>query len=266
MKNSERSSGAVDAFSAFSVAGQRIWVTGASRGLGCAISRALAAAGADVALTARSKDDLSRVADEAREYGREALVLPASVSDAAQVAAVAAAIDTEWGKLDTLVNCAGVSPIFKRAESVAEDEWRHVIDVNLTGTFLCAKAGAALMIGRGGGSIVNISSIHGRVGMARLAAYSASKGGLEALTRTLALEWADHDIRVNSVAPGYIETDMTEGLREHEKWRPQLLGRIPLGRFGVPTEVTSAIVYLASPASRYVTGSTVTIDGGWTAS
>ncbi len=162
------------------------------------------------------------------------------------------------------MNAAGVSPTFKRAEEVEDDEWESVVGVNLTGTFYCSRAAALVMLSGGGGSVVNITSIHARVGMARLAAYSASKGGIEALTRTLALEWAAEGIRVNSVSPGYFATEMTEGLRSSDKWRERLLDRIPLGRFGEPHEMVPAVLFLASPLSSYMTGSCLTVDGGWT--
>ncbi len=177
------------------LAGRRVWVTGAGRGIGRAIAQGFAAAGAKVAVTSRTEADLKELAEEQRSLGREILVLPASVSEPAEVA-VSDAIRREWGGLDVLVNAAGVSPTFKKAEEVSDAEWRLVVDVNLTGTFTSARAAALLMLGAGGGSIVNFSSIHGRVGMARLAAYSASKGGIDALTRTLALEWASEGIRV----------------------------------------------------------------------
>ena len=176
-----------------------------------------------------------------------------------------ATIADAFGSLDILVNCAGVSPTFARAEEVSDEDWTHVLDVNLTGTFLCARAAARLMLASEGGSIVNVASIHAKVGMARLAAYSASKGGTEALTRTLALEWADRGIRVNSVAPGYFATEMTEGLRGHDRWRSTLLNRIPLQRFGEPDELVPAVLFLVSDAARYITGSTLSVDGGWTA-
>lgn len=249
----------------FDLTGQRVWVTGASRGLGRAIALGFAAAGADVALTARSADVLKEVADEIRELGVQALELPASVSDGAQVEAATREIRERWGGLDALVNSAGVSPIFKRAEHVDDDEWRHVVDINVTGTFLCAREAAKLMLDGDGGAVVNISSIHGQVGMERMAPYSASKGAVDALTRTLALEWAERGVRVNTISPGYFETEMTEALREHAKWREHLLARIPMRRFGVPAELVSAVLFLASDASGFMTGSNVVVDGGWTA-
>jgi len=245
--------------------GLRVWVTGASRGLGLAIADGFVRAGADVAVTARSVDPLDALRDRHSGSGQRVLVLRASVDDPGQVAAAAECIEREWQGLDVLVNGAGVSPTFKRADAVTDEEWDSVIDVNLNGTFYCARAAARLMMKGDGGSIINITSIHGRVGMARLAAYSASKGGTEALTRTLALEWAEEGIRVNSVSPGYFATEMTEGLRSNDKWRKGLLNRIPLGRFGEPADVVPAVLFLASPLSRYMTGACLTVDGGWTA-
>ncbi len=250
----------------FTLTGRRVWVTGASRGLGRAIALGFATSGADVALTARTAAAVQAVADEAEALGAKTLVLPASVSDAAAVAAAVAEIRAAWGGLDVLVNCAGVSPVFKRAELVEDEEWRQVLEVNVTGSFLCAREAGKLMLDAGaGGAIVNVSSIHGQVGAERMAPYSASKGAVDALTRTLALEWAARGIRVNTLSPGYFETDMTEALRGHSKWRGHLLSRIPLGRFGVPEEVVSAALFLASEASGFMTGSNMVVDGGWTA-
>jgi NAD(P)-dependent dehydrogenase (short-subunit alcohol dehydrogenase family) len=249
----------------FDLTGRRIWVTGASRGLGRAIALGFAASGADVALTARTAGAVRGVADEAEALGAKTLVLPASVSDSTAVCAAAGEIAATWGGLDVLVNCAGVSPTFKRAEFVEDEEWRQVLDVNVTGTFLCAREAGKLMLDAEGGTILNVSSIHGQVGMERMAAYSASKGAVDALTRTLALEWAARGVRVNTLSPGYFETDMTEALRGHKKWRSHLLARIPLGRFGVPEELVSAALFLSSDASGFMTGANLVVDGGWTA-
>jgi NAD(P)-dependent dehydrogenase (short-subunit alcohol dehydrogenase family) len=249
----------------FDFTGRRVWVTGASRGLGRAMALGFAAAGADVALTARTADAVRSVSVEAEALGAKTLVLPASVSDPDAVTGAVADIGAAWGGLDVLVNCAGVSPTFKRAELVEDEEWRHVLDVNVTGSFICAREAGRLMLDAGSGAIVNVSSIHGQVGMERMAAYSASKGAVDALTRTLALEWAGRGVRVNTLSPGYFETDMTEALRGHKKWRGHLLSRIPLGRFGVPEELVSAALFLSSDASGFITGSNLVVDGGWTA-
>jgi NAD(P)-dependent dehydrogenase (short-subunit alcohol dehydrogenase family) len=256
---------AQDLLSSMSLQGKRAWVTGASTGLGRAIAQGLLAAGSLVAVTARSVSALDDLAAEEGALGREVIVLPGSVSDSGQVQSVAAQLEEIWGGLDILVNCAGVSPTFNKSVQVSDDEWQSVIDVNLSGTFYCARAAAELMFVSGGGSIINISSIHGSVGMPRLAAYAASKGGTDALTRTLALEWADQGVRVNSIAPGYFKTRMTEGLRESDVWSARLLSRIALGRFGEASEVVPAVLFLSSDAASYITGATLAVDGGWTA-
>ena len=250
----------------FDFTGRRVWVTGASRGLGRAIALELRRQREPkVALTARTADAVGAVALEAEALGAKTLVLPASVNDPVAVVAAASEIAAAWGGLDVLINCAGVSPTFKRAELVDDDEWRQVLDVNVTGSFLCAREAGRLMLDAANGAIVNVSSIHGQVGMERMVAYSASKGAIDALTRTLALEWADRGVRVNTLSPGYFETDMTEALRGHKKWRGHLLARIPLGRFGVPEELVSAALFLASDASGFMTGANIVVDGGWTA-
>ena len=249
----------------FDLTGSRVWVTGASRGLGRAMALGFAAAGAEVALTARSPDAVKEVAVEIEAMGDTALHLVGSVSDSDAESRSATTIREEWGGLDVLVNCAGVSPTFKRAELLEDEEWRHVLDINVTGTFLCAREAGKLMLDSGGGAVVNISSIHGQVGMERMLAYSASKGAVDSITRTLALEWAERGVRVNTISPGYFETDMTEALRGHQKWRGHLLSKIPMGRFGVPEEIVSAALFLASDASGFMTGSNMVVDGGWTA-
>lgn len=233
----------------------RVWVTGASRGLGRAIADGFADAGARVAVTARSTEGLADAGF---------LVLAGSVSVGDDVDRAATTIDETWGGLDVLVNCAGISPSMTRSEDLSVDEWQDVLDVNLTGTFRCSQAASRLM-DSGTGSIVNVSSIHGSVGMPRLAAYSASKGAVDALTRTLAVEWAGRGIRVNAVCPGYFSTDMTAGLRHSETWSDRITDRVPQGRFGEPGEVVPAVVFLASPLASYITGTCMVVDGGWSA-
>jgi NAD(P)-dependent dehydrogenase (short-subunit alcohol dehydrogenase family) len=238
-------------------------VTGAGRGIGRAIAAGLAGAGARVGLFARTAGELADVQQAIEQAGGEALAVAGSVVDPEDLLALVAAVDERWGRLDVLVNNAGISPIFQRAEEIDDDEWRRIIEVNLSGSFYCCRAAFALMA-RTGGSIVNVSSVAGTTGAERLAAYSASKGGLELLTRTLAIEWASRGIRVNAVAPGFIETDLTRDLLA-SRWRSRLLEQIPLGRFGQASEVVGAVTFLASEAASYITGATVFIDGGWSA-
>jgi NAD(P)-dependent dehydrogenase (short-subunit alcohol dehydrogenase family) len=244
--------------------GRVAWVTGAGRGLGRAIAQGLAASGADVVLTSRTPAELAETLAKIEADGGCGLVRPGDVTQQEQVHAIVEAALARFGRLDILVNNAGISPVLVRSELLALADWKRILDVNLTGAFLCAQAAGQRMLGNGGGSIVNVSSVHGRAGSPRLAAYTASKGGLELLTRTLALEWAEQGVRVNAIAPGYFETGMTEGIRASTR-SASLIQRIPLGSFGIPQQVIGAVLFLASDMSSYVTGTTVSVDGGWTA-
>jgi NAD(P)-dependent dehydrogenase (short-subunit alcohol dehydrogenase family) len=246
--------------------GQKVaWVTGAGRGLGRAIARGLAAAGARLVLTSRSEAELQQVRSELQEtHTTEVLIEPGSVVSAAEVRAIVDRSMRHFGRLDVLVHCAGISPIFKPSERVEDEEWSEIIDTNLTGTFYCCREAGRVMLRQGGGSIIAISSVHGSVGMERLAAYAASKGGVEMLMRTLALEWAHHGVRVNTLAPGYFRTSMSEPLLT-SRWEERIRAAVPMGRFGDCEEVVGAALFLASDASAYVTGTTLFVDGGWTA-
>jgi len=209
-------------------------VTGASRGIGRAVALAFARHGADVLVNSRKPE------------GAEAAAAFAP-------------------RLDILVLNAGVSPVYARAEAVSLEDWRAILDTNLTGAFLCARAFAPRLTARPGGRVLVMASIGALVGLPRLAAYNATKGGLLQLTRTLALEWARHGVTVNALAPGFIETDMTAGLLGHAALRATLLARIPLGRFGMPEDVAAAALFLVPDAAAYITGTVLTVDGGWTA-
>ncbi|MET7877531.1 SDR family NAD(P)-dependent oxidoreductase [Micromonospora profundi] len=245
--------------------GKVAWVTGAGQGVGAAIAEGLAEAGASVILQSRRMDALEAVRDKIVANGGTADIVAGDVTDEAVAEAVVTLARRRWDRLDILVNNAGISPALHRSEQLSVADWQQVIDTNLSGVFVCARAAGAIMIEQGAGSIVNMSSVHGQVGLPRLAAYSASKGGVEQLTRTLALEWAAAGVRVNAVAPGYLETPMTAGLRSHDQWSRRLRERIPMGRFGQPHEVVGAVAFLASDAASYVTGSILHVDGGWTA-
>ncbi len=247
------------------VDGKVAWITGASRGLGEAAALAFAAAGARVLLTARSADDLDRVAAKIRRRGGEVEVVAGSVAEEATIEAALALASERWGRLDALINNAGISPAFVPSERLAREDWERTMSVNLFAPFACALAALPLLEAGGGGSVVNVSSVHGTRAHERLIAYAASKGGLEMVTRTLAVEWATRGVRVNSVAPGYLETEMTAGLLNHERWGEALRARIPMGRFGRTDEVVPAILFLAGSGASYITGTTLYIDGGWTA-
>ncbi len=245
--------------------GRIVWITGASRGLGRTLACGFAAAGAELLLTARSESALREVAEELRQAGTNVETIVGSIADPGTLSDATALLHSRWGKLHTLVNNAGISPSFVSAERVAESAWREVLEVNLTAPLACCRAALPLLELAGGASVVNVSSIHATRAHPRLIAYAASKGGLEMVTRTLAVEWASRGIRVNSVAPGYVETDMTAGLREHPGWSETLKARIPMGRFASAAEIAPSVLFLSGPGASYITGATLHIDGGWTA-
>jgi NAD(P)-dependent dehydrogenase (short-subunit alcohol dehydrogenase family) len=247
----------------FSVENKVVWVTGASGGIGSAIARELAVGGARLVLQSRSAENLASLGDELEELGGEVELVALSVTDPSSAEVAMAAALERWGRLDGAVAAAGVSPFFKPAELITPEEWAHVIETNVTGTFLTATAAGRVMLERGSGSIVIVSSVHGSHALQRLAAYSASKGAVNMLAKTLAAEWAARGVRVNVLAPGYVETEMTVGLRTSDRWGPKLLDRVPMGRFAHADEIAGATRFLLSDASSYMTGSIVEIDGGW---
>lgn len=239
-------------------------VTGASRGLGRAMAVALAEAGADVALLARSRDGLRDTAAAVTALGRRALALPADVVVEAEVqAAVERALEA-YGAVDVLVNNSGVAVVKPLVETTPA-EWRRILETNLTGAFNCCRAVGPGMIARRRGKVVNVASVLGARGLAGYAAYSASKGGLLALTRALAVEWARHNVQVNAVAPGWFVTSMNEEAFADARIRERLLRDVPARRTGRPEELGPLVVYLASAASDYVTGEVVFVDGGFSA-
>jgi NAD(P)-dependent dehydrogenase (short-subunit alcohol dehydrogenase family) len=245
--------------------GRVVWITGASQGLGRAMAFAFAGAGAALVLSARSAGALEEVAKAIRERGGRADPVVGSVTSPADVEAAVSQIGDTHGRLDVLVNNAGISPYFCRSEHLADAELREVLEVNLVASFACSRAALPLLEASEAASIVNVGSIHGSRSHLRMLAYAASKGGMEMVTRTLAEEWAEKGIRVNSLAPGYIETEMTEGLRAHEGWSEELLARTPLRRFATTAEIAACALFLASPIASYVTGATLVADGGWSA-
>jgi len=254
----------------FSLRGQVALVTGASSGLSAEVARALAKADASVGLVARRKDRLDALADELRAKGVRACVAPADVTDTEQLRGALDRVEAELGPLDLLVNGAGVAPL-GRAEKHTRAKWDHAIALNLTACWEASQLVAQRWIERGrGGRIIQLSSImgFGANPVHRSVGYVASKGALNNLTRHLAIEWAKFGIYVNALAPAYFPTEMTTDPRTGdvpEEQRAIMHQFTPLQRLGRLEEIDTAVLFLASPASSYVTGSVVTVDGGWTA-
>ena len=242
-------------------------ITGARRGMGRSHAITLAKAEAKVVVADISLEDCEIVVDEIKKMKGEAMAVKCDVTKKEEVDNMVKAAVKKWGKVDILVNNAGICQ-FKPFLELTEEEWDRTIDINLKGYFLCAQAAAKEMVKQKSGIIVNIASIAmGQVGVGfpTLVHYSASKGGIVAMTETLALELAPYNIRVNAISPGAIETPMIDPLKADPKTMEGTLARIPLHRVGKPEEVSNLVLFLASGTSSYMTGSTVVIDGGWLA-
>jgi NAD(P)-dependent dehydrogenase (short-subunit alcohol dehydrogenase family) len=242
-------------------------VTGGSRGIGRAIAEGMASAGAAVVPAARSEEALEAVAEAIENDGGTAHPVTVDVADTASIEALIAETVDEFGGLDVVVNNAGMNPdaALGRPEDVdLEAGLDATLEVNLQGAFACARAATDHLRESESGSVVNIASVGGVVGLPRQHPYVASKHGLVGLTKSMALDWAP-EIRVNAIAPGYVATEFIEGAMENEKLRQSLLDRTPLERFAEPEEIAGPAVFLASDAASYVTGSVLTADGGWTA-
>jgi NAD(P)-dependent dehydrogenase (short-subunit alcohol dehydrogenase family) len=248
------------------LAGKVAIVTGASRGLGRSIAVALASAGAAVAVAARSKADLEETAAVVERTGGRALAIPTDVRSYAEVERLIDATRSTFGRLDVLVNNSGIARVLPLADWQPED-WRTVLDVNLVGVFNGCRAAAPHFIAQSAGKVINISSMLAAVGLPGYTIYSATKGAIIAFTRTLAVEWARHNVQVNAIAPGWFATDMSAPAfsPENPKLADRLLRDIPARRTGRPEEIGPLAVYLASSASDFMTGQTLFLDGGHTA-
>ena len=247
----------------FDLSGQVALVTGTSRGLGQYFARALARAGADIAMTSRDKSKLAVFAAEIEALGRKTFAAELDVRDYASIQAAVTAIERHFGKIDILVNNAGCN-VRKPALEVTWDDWNTVLDTNLRGTFFVAQAVVRGMIQRGYGRIINIGSVTSVSGYAGLAPYGASRGGTKQLTMSLADDWGKHGVTVNCLAPGWFRTAQNQVLYENAAWVEYLTDRIPVKRPGRPDDLDGAVVFLASESSRYFTGQTLLVDGGIT--
>lgn len=245
----------------FDLTGKVALVTGASRGLGQQFGRALARAGADLAITSRTLKSLEPFADEITALGRRVTCVELDVRDEASIQHAVADVVQQLSQIDILVNNAGCN-IRKRAADVSWDDWNTILDTNLRGAFFVAQAVARHMIPRRAGRIVNIGSVTCVAGYAGLGPYGASRGGVKQLTMSLAHDWGEYGITVNCLAPGWFKTAQSRALYEDPGWVEYLCERIPLGRPGAPGDLDGALLLLASDAGRYITGQTILVDGG----
>lgn len=249
----------------FDISGKVAIVTGASSGLGTVFARGLAATGAKVVLAARRQNRLKKLVAELSTGGAQSLAVGCDVACEDEVVRLVESTMERFGRLDILVNNAGIANS-EPAEAEDLQRFRQVVDINLTGTFICAQHCARVMLKTGHGSIVNIASIMGLVGIGKIpqASYNASKAAVVNLTRELAAQWANRGVRVNALAPGYFPSEMTAPLFEDERLQKFLRRRIPMERPGDTKELLGPLLLLASDASSYITGHTLVVDGGWT--
>lgn len=247
----------------FDLDGKVAMVTGGTRGLGEVAAMALAKAGADVAVCGRNQDDLDRVSKAVLELGRKAAGFSLDVTSKHNIRAGVDRILDEFGRVDILVNNAGVNhrvPVL----DYSEEAWDLVIDTNLKGYFLVTQAIAPQMLENGYGKVINISSIMGAVALPNQLAYASSKGGVDQMTKVMALEWAKQGVRVNAIGPTYFETDLVKQIRNDPERFNFINERTPMGRWGHLPELEGIVIFLAAPASDFITGQTIYIDGGWT--
>jgi gluconate 5-dehydrogenase len=245
----------------FDLSGRVALVTGTSRGLGQYFARALARAGADIAMTSRDQSSLSAFSKEIQSLGRRTFCASLDVRDHDSIQRAVAAVESHFGKIDILVNNAGCN-IRKPALDVTWDDWNTILDTNLRGSFFVAQAVARGMIARAYGRVINIGSVTSVAGYAGLAPYGASRGGIRQLTMSLADDWGRHGVTVNCLAPGWFKTNQNQVLYDNAAWVEYITDRIPVKRPGLPDDLDGAIVFLASESSRYITGQTLLVDGG----
>jgi NAD(P)-dependent dehydrogenase (short-subunit alcohol dehydrogenase family) len=239
-----------------------VLVTGGSKGIGRAIALALADDGADVAVAARSPEPLEKTAREIEERGRRALAVPTDVTDPEQCRALIERVTGELGGLDLLVNNAGAAPFLSTFESARLEGWEKYFRITFIGAVYCTHAAAEALMARPGASIINVASVAAFLASPGLTYYASAKAALVSFTQTLAREWAPHGVRVNAIAPGFVETDMNVAARQDPTFHEMIRSQIPLGRWGTAEDVAGVARFLASDAAAWMTGSVVVIDGG----
>jgi 2-deoxy-D-gluconate 3-dehydrogenase len=248
----------------FSLEGRAALVTGASRGIGAAIAMAYAEAGADVALAARSADDIEALAGKIEALGRKAVAIPTDVTDVDQIDACVARAIEALGGLDILVNNAGGSRFMAPAVDTRREGWTKAIKLNLDQVFYFCQTAGKHMLERGRGSVINMSSVAGVSAAPTLSYYSAAKHGVIGLTKTLAVEWGTSNVRCNAICPGWVKTDLNKAIWSNDTMAAEFVKDQPIKRWGEVSDITGAAVWLASDASAYVTGTAIVIDGGQT--
>ncbi|MDA1230900.1 MAG: glucose 1-dehydrogenase [Planctomycetota bacterium] len=248
----------------FSVSNQNVLITGGSRGIGRAIAEGFASRGANVLICSRSEESVDTAVSEMQDAGLTASGLSCDVSDPEQIQSTVAAALTQLGHIDTLINVAGVNRR-KRAENVTTDDYDFIMDTNLKGAFLMSQAVGRHMIERKSGSQINIESLNTWMPLKGVLPYAMSKFGMQGMTRGLALEWGQHAVRVNSLAPGFVLTDLTRKLWSDLTMQAWNDANAPLGRLGQPEDMVGTAVFLASKASAFMTGQTLYVDGGFSA-
>lgn len=245
----------------FNIEGKIALVTGSTGGLGNTLAKGLAAYGATVILHGRNQDKLNQKVTELKDEGFQVHGYTFDIRKSKEVKEAVERIEKEVGPVDILVNNAGIT-LRAPLEDFKEDDWNAIIDTNLTGAFMVAKAVVQSMIQRKSGKIINISSVQSEQGRSTIAPYTASKGGLKLLTKGMAIDWAQYNIQVNGIGPGYFKTELTKPLYENPEFDAWLCGRTPSNRWGEPKELIGALIFLSSPASSYVNGHMLYVDGG----
>jgi NAD(P)-dependent dehydrogenase (short-subunit alcohol dehydrogenase family) len=244
--------------------GQKVIVTGGSKGIGRDIALSFAKIGAKVIVVGRDEAALSAATKELENYHPHCSYIIADMQNVTSIYKMVDEAVSRMGGIDILVNNAGIN-IPKPALDVTEEDWDRILDTNLKGTFFCSQRAGKYMISQGRGKIINIVSQMAFVGYIKRSAYCSSKGGAVQLTKALAVEWAPYNIKVNAVAPTFVETELTKKMFEDEDFLKDVLSRIPLGSMAKPSDVTGAVLFLASDLANFVTGETIRVDGGWTA-